>query len=284
MRGESDTALKSAALFTALALGFASLFWGLVVLAQRGVLPFAMAAQFDLSLEHFSLAGIALFCVLNMFGPAIAALLTVSYLQGRPGLIHLWRSVSRWRAPGWLYALAFIAPLAASAIIVVAGYALGLLRFAPDQVRPLRFVLFFFVMIVVDGPLGEEIGWRGVLLPQLLKRMDPLSASFIVGCIWFLWHMPLYLAAGKPIHPVGFFINVVGISFIFTWFYLKSGYSTFMAIFLHTTTNYALFLVIRSFGHPDDIEWLQIVYDVIIVVVASFAARSMWKRHGLVVA
>lgn len=51
---------------------------------------------------------------------------------------------------------------------------------------------------VLLGPLlnalncfGEEWGWRGYLLPKLLKRMELLPTLLVSGLIWGLWHLPI---------------------------------------------------------------------------------------------
>ncbi len=38
---------------------------------------------------------------------------------------------------------------------------------------------------------GEEWGWRGYLLPKLLKRFKVVPALLLSGLIWGLWHAPL---------------------------------------------------------------------------------------------
>lgn len=38
---------------------------------------------------------------------------------------------------------------------------------------------------------GEEWGWRGYLLPKLLKRMGILPTLLLSGVIWGLWHLPI---------------------------------------------------------------------------------------------
>jgi len=40
---------------------------------------------------------------------------------------------------------------------------------------------------------GEEWGWRGYLLPKMLKKMQVLPAIIISGIIWGLWHLPIII-------------------------------------------------------------------------------------------
>ena len=273
-------ATRAALIFTVLVMAQACVYWGLIVIAQHGLLPFTMGA-FDFSLADNSIPGLALVFAMRLFGPALAAFLTLAWVYGRPGLRSWGSSILRWRFPGWLYLLVFLGPLAISAIIVAIGYPLGLLRFDPSQVHVVKFIVLFLLLIFFDGPLGEELGWRGLLLPALFQRMSPLNAGLLVGVIWFIWHMPLYLADGKALHPVGYFINVVSLSVIVTWFYIKSGQSTFMAVLLHATTNYALFLIIKSFTLPEGIASLQWIYDALLVVAASAAAWALWRQGSV---
>jgi len=273
-----NTALRCGALFVGLALGFSVIYWALVSLAKRGSLPFAMG-PLDVSLANHSPVGASLSMLLRVFGPGIAAIIALYYFYGSAGLRQLWRSATRWRSPAWLYALAFMGPLIASGIVVGIAYPLNLIRLAPDGVHPLRFVVLLPLMLVFDGPLGEEIGWRGLLLPQLLKRMSPIGASLVVGVIWFAWHIPLYLADGRDFSAVGYFINVLALSLIFTWFYLKSRYSTFMAILLHATTNFALFLVIKSFSIVNTTT-LSYIHDAVLVAVAAFVVAYFLRLRA----
>lgn len=39
--------------------------------------------------------------------------------------------------------------------------------------------------------LGEELGWRGYLLPNLCKKYSPIISTLITGVIWGIWHGPM---------------------------------------------------------------------------------------------
>ena len=137
-----------------------------------------------------------------------------------------------------------------NAAVVASGYATGTMHFDASAFAPFKFVLLFFVMAAIDGPLGEEIGWRGVLLPQLMQRFSPLVAALVVGVVWYAWHVPLY-AADDKLPALGdhllFLFSCLALSVIMTWFFLKSSASTFLMVYLHDATNYATFLRFKLF-------------------------------------
>jgi len=77
--------------------------------------------------------------------------------------------------------------------------------------------------------LGEEIGWRGFLLPRLMKAgLGQWQALILSGAIWGLWHAPLALSgcAFAP-HPfIGILVFVVSLTLygiVFGWLMLASG-------------------------------------------------------------
>lgn len=90
---------------------------------------------------------------------------------------------------------------------------------------------------------GEEIGWRGFLLPKMAEVWHPKTAFLLSGLIWAVWHFPLMIAglyqAGTPIWyqlPV-FTIEILAVAAILGALRLKSQ-SVWPAIFLHAAHNY----------------------------------------------
>lgn len=279
MSKAQDPAIRTAVVFTVLALGFAVLYWVAVVMSRSGLLPFSMEHE---GFARASIPGSAIWLVFSNFGPAIAAVIAVAMCRGRLGLAELGRSIVRWRVPGWLYLAAWFG-LVVQAGVLLAGWATDSVRFDAAAFAPIKFVMLFFVMAAIDGPLGEEVGWRGVLLPELLRRMSPLTAAAIVGVVWYAWHVPLY-AAEERLADIGehalFLYSCIALSVIFTWFFLKSGASTFLMIYLHDATNYSTFLRIKLFPKIGSPTILTVVYAVLLLIAALFAAAALMRRRA----
>jgi membrane protease YdiL (CAAX protease family) len=90
--------------------------------------------------------------------------------------------------------------------------------------------------------LGEEIGWRGFLLPRLVGRFGFAGGCLISGCIWAAWHYPGllfadYNAGTQPAFALTCFtLMVIADSYILGWLRLKSG-SLWPAAILHASHN-----------------------------------------------
>jgi uncharacterized protein len=90
--------------------------------------------------------------------------------------------------------------------------------------------------------LGEEIGWRGFLLPRLVQGTNFTAGCLLSGCIWAVWHYPALLFAdynsgtSKAFALSCFTLMVIGDAFIFGWMRLKSG-SLWTATILHASHN-----------------------------------------------
>ena len=83
------------------------------------------------------------------------------------------------------------------------------------------------VVGVFEG-LGEEIGWRAVLQPELERRWGALGGSVATGLVWAYWHLPVNLSGyNDASHPllnalVTFPILVTSMALVYGWMVRRS--------------------------------------------------------------
>jgi membrane protease YdiL (CAAX protease family) len=139
-----------------------------------------------------------------------------------------------------------------------------------------------------SSALGEEIGWRGFLVPQLAKRYSYTTTALVTGIIWSLWHYPVLIFAdynsGTPVwYGLSCFtVMVVSISFVFAWMRLKSG-SLWTGALLHASHN----LFIQGFFDPITSDTGRTKYIIgefgaaLAVVSIVFGVYFWSRRHEL---
>jgi membrane protease YdiL (CAAX protease family) len=177
------------------------------------------------------------------FGPLVAAAI-VTWLVGDS--LRAWAGqVLRWRVhPRWYLAAVGI-PIVVSGVTIGVYAALGnpIELSAILQRYELALVLIYVLIIVVTFVVGggqEELGWRGFALPRLLDRVDAVTASLVIGAVWAVWHLPLFLIEGSPQYGgpfIPYAITVVGLSMLFTWLYRATGRSVLLVMLLHASHN-----------------------------------------------
>jgi uncharacterized protein len=244
------------ALFLALALSFSSIFYYLI--AKSGHAGGGWGAYI----------GCLMWC------PGLAALLTCKYLgRGFSSLGWNWGR-SRYEA------VCYFIPLAYGAAIYAFVWLTGLGGF---------YNLFTATITVVRDcatVLGEEIGWRGFLVPELAKRHGFAATAIISGFIWALWHYPIFLLAdgyngGTTVWyylPL-FTVLLPAISFVWTWMRLKSG-SLWPGVILHAAHN----TFMQQFFDPLTVENTKTRYvagefGVALLVVSVLMAIYFWRRR-----
>jgi membrane protease YdiL (CAAX protease family) len=175
------------------------------------------------------------FFILGAFGPFLAAVIVIGFSKGKHALLGWLRRIFRIRLPLILYlGSAFLLPL------VVGGLHYALYRFsggAPDfdSAIPWYWYLAYLIPTALLTGGNEEPGWRGFALPALLRWFHPVIASLILGVIHSLWHLPMM---GHYSTSIGWYLlNLVPLTFIFNWLYLKSNQSVIPVMLFHASTN-----------------------------------------------
>jgi uncharacterized protein len=179
------------------------------------------------------------------YGPSVAGLAVVVAFSPRTekgaGLRAWLVRCLNWRV-GWkYYAFAFCLPPALMVIALGLHSLLGgpMPKLVSVDHIPLA-ILNFGLVFLVGGPLGEEFGWRGYALPALAAKLNWRLASLIIGAVWGLWHLPLFLMATtlqSQMHIAVFMLNILAGSVVFAWLAERTRQSVIPALVLHTSLN-----------------------------------------------
>ncbi len=212
-------------------------------------------------------------------GPFLAAIITAAVVGGRKGLRDYFHRLIRWRVGvGW-YIVALLAPVAGWAIVAYVNVLLGAAPPSPVQLAgwPLIVTATLVFLINPFGGAWEEPGWRGYALPLLLRRHSALVASAVLGVIWALWHVPLFVTGYVPWADAA---AVFALSFVFTAIYLRTAGSVLIAFLLHASINGAGEFFVPLFAGADRVRmyWILVALCAVIVVVAVLVSRDRWSR------
>jgi membrane protease YdiL (CAAX protease family) len=161
------------------------------------------------------------------------------------------------------------------------------LTFLPRWAAPVIFTIVNGIVVMpagISSSLGEELGWRGFLAPELMKLVSFTKTCFIVGIIWGLWHFPLiflgaYNAAKGPglTDAVLFLTATTSASIPMIYLRMRST-SVWPATVFHASHN----LFVRTiFGHmitdgtssnvAGEVGWVSLI------IMVSVAAYFLWK-------
>lgn len=206
--------------------------WGIAV-AVLGF-PVWFEAHFGALTNHSPLFYVA------VWAPNFAAIALSLAFGGWTGLKRLLAGLIQFRFPPvwWLVSVGFFPALLA--IYQAARLALGMPVAAPEAwIDAIVASVSFGVLSL--GPLGEELGWRGYLLPRLIDRWGSLGAALAVGVVWVIWHIPAFFVStvsqSQASYPA-FFVSGVCISIFMTWIYNKTRGSILLAgVIPHAVAN-----------------------------------------------
>ena len=180
---------------------------------------------------------------IGSFGPSIAAVVVVAISEGKDGLRNLLRPIRQWRfGLGWYIFILIVCPLLFMLGLWAYIFSGGSFSLSSDAVinQLVQVPIYYIIILIIGGPLGEEIGWRGFALPRLLENKSSLIASFYIFVMWFIWHLPLFWlpGTGQQGSPISaYFVMIAAWSILFTWVYIGTSGSLLSALLLHTSIN-----------------------------------------------
>ena len=251
--------------------------------------------------HHAQGNGVRVLTVAVMWCPALAAVITI--LLFREDIAGL-----GWRWPSWRHARwALIIPLLYVLPAYLAIWVLGLGGFynadfaatvsrdygfgsAPASVGLVAYVLLTVtagLVLSIARALGEELGWRGFLVPHLAKVTSFAGLGLISGLMWTAWHFPSMLLGeygsfGTPgwYRVVCFTVMATSLGFIAAWLRLRSG-SVWPAALLHGMHNtivQSIFTPLTTNTGPTD--WYIDEFGAALAVTTLIGAIIAWSKRG----
>ena len=190
------------------------------------------------------------------FGPDLAALAVIAATTGTPGIRQLLRRLREWRLGFRWYALVVGGPAVVGWLAVAATHALHPASAPlPGLASVAEFLAVLPLMVLIGGALGEELGWRGYLLPQLQRRHRPLIAVGLVAVLHLVWHLPLFAAPDGP-DAVPFALELLGGGVVLAWLVNLTGL-LWPAILAHAAHNMAQQAFMSGLTGPalEQVQW-----------------------------
>ena len=182
--------------------------------------------------------------LLGVFAPAIVAVALTAMSTGWRGVsalvgrIGIWEVDRRW----YFIALGYMAAVKLAAALI---HRITIGAWPPFGDTPLL-LMFGAILISTWVQAGEEVGWRGYALPRLAVGLGLGPASIVLGGIWAVWHLPLFLMAntGSDGHSFPLYLLfVVALSVAMAWVYWKTGGSLLLVMLMHASVNNTMEIV-----------------------------------------
>jgi uncharacterized protein len=210
-------------------------------------------------------------------GPLIAALIVIPLTQGRAGLRELGSRIIRWRVRWYWYVVAIGLPLTVLLLTVGLNVALGAGAPSLAGASSLSTILMVFAVRLInplDGPMGEEPGWRGFALPGLQGGRSPLVATLILALLVAVWHVPLVLQPQFGLQSIDL-LSTVAVTFWYSWLFNRTGGSVLLTIVAHSTQGSIQYGAFWSASA--DVARVSLLYAVVASAVAIGLVIFDWK-------
>ena len=120
----------------------------------------------------------------------------------------------------------------------------------------------------IQGPMGEESGWRGYLLPAIEKEIGIVKGSLAVSLIWSFWHAPIwFLGTGYSgivliKYIIVFVICITSLGFVIGICYHRCK-NLFIPIWIHFMLNF--FSETFTGSKVDLVTWFAAFYFIMAI-------------------
>jgi membrane protease YdiL (CAAX protease family) len=208
----------------------------------------------------------------------LSAVLIVSGLTGGKGaILVLLRKLTIWRVSWRWYLLALFLQPALNLVAIYLNVILGAPAPTVAAFGTLPALMGTFALRLInplDGPMLEELGWRGFAQPLLQERFSPLTANLILAALVTLWHLRLI--------PTGDYAWIyipatMAVTLIYGWVYNATGGSVLLTLIMHAVEP----LIWVSFPGADDARAVSLrvaIYAITAVIVVISTGKNLGRK------
>lgn len=228
---------------------------------------------------------------LVMATPLAAVLLMLLVVTRDGAAREAWASLGLYRSGIKSWGLALSIPLIVLSVAYAIAWASGVGAFrAPDNIGNIpAYILDLvasIVIVTVMGGIGEEIGWRGYMLPHLMS-LGPRRAMIVTGFAHGVFHLPAmfgataYHSAGDPVIVVPLFLaTLTAAGVCYGYLRLTTG-SVWPAALAHAAFNifWDRLNAFTATEHPQTLDYLAGESGVATLIALSLVAA--WLAYRL---
>lgn len=187
--------------------------------------------------------------LLGVFAPGLVALAFTAQAEGRSGVARLLARIGHWqvRARWYAIAISYFAVIKLAAALV---HRMITHEWPPFGDTPVA-LMMAGIAVSTWAQAGEEVGWRGYALPRLAHYVGLGGASLVLGVVWAVWHLPLFILPDSGSTGQSFpayLLQVMALSVVLAFIYWKTDGSLLLVMVMHAAVNNTTGIVPAAIG------------------------------------
>lgn len=137
------------------------------------------------------------------------------------------------------------------------------------------------LITILLASIIEEIGWRGYGEDAIGNYCNWFRESIIFGCIWAIWHLPLFWVLGTYqyglrelgiVYVINFLFSVIPLNFIQTWVYIKNNRSMLACIIFHLFVN----IMQEKINLTPETKCIETIFVVLLAIIIVITNKEMF--------
>ena len=210
--------------------------------------------------------------------PLSAVLIVSAMIGGRVAVLTLLGKLMVWKV-GWRwYVVAFLLQPALNLGAIYLNVLLGAPAPTVAAFGSWSALLGAFALRLVnpfDGPMLEELGWRGFAQPRLQERFSPLIANLILAFLVTLWHLRL-IPSGD--YAWIYIPATIAVTILYGWVYNATGGSVLLTLIMHATEP----MINVNFSGVHETQYVMLrvtIYAMTALIVVILTGKNLGQKE-----